>query len=214
MGIMNRNPILTLSDIVTENDETLNEIRRLMTVKGTEAALFYGGAGTGKSSLCKVIANELVGKGYEPDVEVINVSRHATRARLCDKIDGIGGFSSSNKLGKTVVILEELDGADRSTQNALKAVMDYPCLDKLFLATTNNLTDIIDPIRERFLEIPINQSTPDRWVSRALAVLKNEGVVINKKACQDFLDAHARNNSGRRIMRQLDKYAQNYHNTP
>ena len=213
MGIIERNPIVSFSDIVTENTQVERRIRRLMTKGGAMPTLFYGGAGTGKSSLCQVIANELVGKGYEPDVEVINVSEFPTRAALCKKIRGIGGFALSNNLGKTVVILEELDGAGKPSQNALKAVMDKESVDKLFLATTNNLPDIIVPIRSRFLRIKINQSPPNRWLSRALAVLRNEGVVISKQDCLKLLKAHAKGEDGREIMRELDDYAHSY-NTP
>lgn len=208
MDIFERNPVMTIDDVVFEAATLRLAVEKLMEPRGAKRTLFYGEAGTGKTTLCNIIAEHLVGEGHVPDIKIINVSRHCSKSALCDEIEQFRGFGALNSLGKAVVILEELDGAEPRAQLALKVLLEEQSEHKLFLATTNSLDGIIEPVRDRFKKVHIARPQPTKWITRAQSILQNEGVKITDEVCLQLLEDHAAGASGRAIMNLLDDFAQ------
>lgn len=208
MDIFERNPVMTIDDVAFENTNVQRHFVGLTKLSGAKRTLFWGEPGTGKTTLCDIMARQLVGDGYASDFKSINVSRHRTMAAICDEIESFSGFGALNPLGKAVVVLEELDGAEPKAQLALKVLIEEQAKDKLFLATTNNLTQIDEALRDRFTKMHIARPQPSQWISRAQSVLQNEGVKITDDVCLQLLEDHAPGASGRAIMNLLDDFAQ------
>lgn len=208
MDIFDRNPVQHLNEVVFADIYTKQLVLGKANPQNADNMLFYGPAGTGKSTLCRLIGRHLVGDGYGPDVFTINVSLHSSKTALCNAITTKTGFGGLNNLGKIVIILEELDGADKNAQKALKEVISQLSPNVLFLAASNNIEDIIEPVVDRFIPIKIDTAPPNMWCARAVQVLHNEGVEMLPEKVEVLLKSKANNISGRKIMRELDAFAQ------
>lgn len=208
MNIFERNPVESIKDIVFDSTAVRHRIESIAYVKKPNPTLFYGAAGVGKTSLCNVIAEELVGPGHKPDIKTINVPLFSSKAALCDQILSHNGFGIVSGIGKSIIILEELDGADLKAQLALKVLVEEQAKHKLFFATTNDLSLIIQPIRSRFDKILIKQADARHWLRRAQSILRNEGVNVPDKNCLKLLQDFGQGADGREIMHLLDRFAQ------
>lgn len=207
MDIFDRNPVEKLEDVVFSDHATQQTVMAKATINTASNMLFYGPEGTGKTTLCHLIGKQLVGKGYETDVFSINVSGCSSKSALCAAIVNKCGFGPMNHLGKIVIILEELDGANTRVQKALKDIFTKLNSSVLFLATTNDIQDIINPIVDRFLSVEIDVSPPNMWRERAVQVLLNEGVKLSLDQAEQLLIIEANGLSGRQIMHKLEAFA-------
>lgn len=111
--------------------------------------LYSSSAGTGKSSLAKILCNEL-----NVEYLYINASRTGIDILRTDieKFAHVKSlFSNKNK----VIILDEFCGSTPALQNALKADIERfkSCR---FIFTANHITRIIEPLRSRCQEFNFN----------------------------------------------------------
>lgn len=119
---------------------------------------FYGTAGTGKTSLAKILA-----KGHPTLYINLSLNRGIDVLR-----DDILRFCLSQSLdyeeGKLkYVILDEMNGGTRDFFMALKATTEDDRIYKntRFIATSNEINNIIGPIFSRFKFIPFNPRTSE-----------------------------------------------------
>lgn len=208
MNIFDRNPLMTHNDVVYESPELKQRVANLFGPVEPRPTLFWGKAGTGKTTLCNLLAAHLVGPGHASNIKMINVPLYPTKAALCDQIMNFRGFGKFNKLGKAIVVLEELDGAEPKAQLALKVLLEDQSEHQFFLATTNSLSNINEHLADRFTKLHMKRSEPIQWIRRAQSVLQNEGVQITDEICLKLLEGHAHGESGRVVMGLLDEYAQ------
>lgn len=115
----------------------------------TQNILMYGPAGSGKTTLTRILA-----KGY--DTLTINCSEERGIDTIREKIIG---FSSSISLlgGKEqikVIILEECDGMTNDAFDSLRAVIEKYASSVRFIGNCNNINKIPEPIQSRFNCIP------------------------------------------------------------
>lgn len=207
MTIFLRNTPKDFSELVFADTHVAQWLTRNMSVQSPPNVLLYGPAGTGKSATCRVIAHNLLGPDYCDDLKIINVSRITTKAALCDKIDNYNGFSLFSPLGKRIILLEELDGADVSAQLALKVVIEENEEHTLFLATTNALVGIIAPLTNRFKRLHFAIPTPEQWVGRVRTILRNEGIEMSEEGIYDLLTSQCDSTNARDVLRLLQDFA-------
>jgi len=206
MNIMEKHPIKSLNDIVFADANLKTRLQHVLATKQANPMLLYGEAGTGKSSICKVMAEGLVGLDHLPSINVINVSRISTRAKLIAEIEATTGFGVLNDFGKSIAVLEELDGATADTQKALKLTLEELAPNIHFFATTNCVSGIITPVRDRFEEIHVAPPNARLWLDRAQHVLRAEGIELTDDTCEELLVNHASNLTGRKMMYFLDNF--------
>ena len=106
--------------------------------------LFVGPAGTGKTSVAKIIINKL-------DAEYLFLNTSKKNERGIDVIDTrIEPFATkaSNKL--KIVFLDEIDSSTPDFQKALRNFMVEHSRTTRFIATCNYINKLIDPLISRF----------------------------------------------------------------
>ena len=104
--------------------------------------LFYGPAGTGKTTLAKLIVSNL-----DCDSLYINASDERGIETIRDKVSGFASVASIKPL--KVVILDESDFLTIQAQASLRNVIETFSRTTRFIFTCNFVERIIDPIQSR-----------------------------------------------------------------
>lgn len=208
MTFEKRNRPKSLADLVFADPAVKQAILDKSEPDTADNILLWGPGGTGKSATCQVLAETLVGPDYLSDINRINVSRYSTKAALCEQIEDKASYVTTNRLGRKVFILEELDGADKAAQDALKGILDDLQTVALFLATTNNIGGISGPIRSRFVELKLDYPSPQQWAARGTAILAKEAVKSTVSMTAHLLETEAANGTVRDMMRVLKVFAE------
>ena len=104
--------------------------------------IFYGPAGTGKTTLAKLIVNNL-----DCDYLYINASDERGIETIRDKVSGFASTASFKPL--KVVILDEADFLTIQAQASLRNVIETFSRTTRFIMTCNYVERIIDPLQSR-----------------------------------------------------------------
>ena len=126
--------------------------------------IFYGPAGTGKTTLAKLIT-----KNINCDYLYINASDERGIETIRDKVSGFASTMSFKPL--KVVILDEADFLTIQAQASLRNVIETFSKSTRFILTCNFVERIIDPLQSRcqvIKIIPPNKADIARHLSKVL----------------------------------------------
>ena len=161
----------TLVDIVLTNEERLY-FESLKSKEEIPNLLFAGNPGTGKTTLGKIIANDILDCQYL----YINASDENGIDTIRSKVIG---FASTKSLdGKLkLVLFDECDALTLDSQKALRNVIEEYSENTRFIFTCNYLFKIIPALQSR-CQI-FNLAPPlDGVLNRVVSILKNEGITV------------------------------------
>ena len=134
--------------------------------------LFSGSAGIGKTTLAKVLLNELGIEEY--DVLEINASRTNSVEDVRDKITN---FVQMIPFGPfKVVLLDEADYLSPNAQAALRGVMEEYHATSRFILTCNYPNRIIPALHSRCQGFHIEKVDQTEFTARVATILVEEGV--------------------------------------
>ena len=151
------------------NDHILEKVKIYIENDDVPHLLLYGVAGTGKTTLAKIITNQI-----DCDVMYINASDENSVDAVRDKIRG---FASSMGFRKwKVVILDESDYLTPNAQAALRNLMETFSKTTRFILTCNYVEKIIDPIQSRCQTFGITPPSKKEVAMRLKDILDGEGV--------------------------------------
>ena len=159
----------TLKDLVLseENREFFSKID-----EDTPHLFLYGNAGTGKTTLAKILVNDILKCQYL----YINASDENGVDTIRNKVTS---FSQTRSLDgkKKVIILDEFDGTTPEAQRILRNIMEEYSSTTRFILTANYINRVIEPIQSRCLLFNIIPKL-DQTVLRCLDILKKENIKI------------------------------------
>lgn len=124
------------------NEQVKDTIQKYLDQNDIQNFIFYGPAGTGKTTLAKLIV-----KNLDCDYLYINASDENGIDTIRDKVKGFASAASWN--GIKVVILDEADFITINGQAALRNVIETFSRSTRFILTCNFVERIIDPIQSR-----------------------------------------------------------------
>jgi len=147
--------------------------------------LLHGPAGTGKTTLAKILVNQLGIDDY--DFLQVNASRDNGVDFLKTKIEG---FVSTLPFGHLkIVLLDEADYLSPNAQGLLRGLMETYQAQARFILTCNLAYKIIPPLKSRCAELHINKTDQTEFTARAATVLVEEGVVFDLDTLDSYVKA-------------------------
>ena len=173
----------TIQDYVWQSEIQKQQVQTWIADKSIPHILFSGSAGVGKTTMAKVLINEL---GIESaDVLEINASRNNS---VDDVRNSVTNFSSTMPWGDfKVILMDEADYLSPNAQAALRGVMEQFHSVVRFILTCNYPNRIIPAIHSRCQSFPINTLDQTEFIVRLGQILDNEGVKFDVETLQVYV---------------------------
>jgi DNA polymerase III delta prime subunit len=124
------------------NQQLKDTIKSFIDKGDVPHLLFYGTAGTGKTTLAKAIT-----KNIQCDILYVNASDENSVDNVRNKIKGFASSAGFKKL--KVIILDEADFLSQEAQAALRNMMETYSLTTRFILTCNYVEKIISALVSR-----------------------------------------------------------------
>lgn len=176
----------TVNEYVFTDLNTKSQIEHWVRTKTIPHLLFHGSAGTGKTTLAKVLINEL---DIDPlDVMLANGSKEGRRIEWVDKLIS---FCQTMPFGEyKVVLIDEADYLNKdSVQPAMRNLMEEYSMNVRFILTCNYPNRIIAPLKSRCHEVHIEKTDLTEFTARAATVLVTENVEFDLDTLDNFVKA-------------------------
>ena len=175
----------TIDGYVFVDDTQRQQVEAWIRDKSIPNLLFSGSPGTGKTTLGKMLINELGVDEY--DVLYANGSKEGRKIEWVDKLIS---FCQTMPYGDfKVVFIDEADYLNpNSVQPAMRNLMEDYSHSVRFILTCNYPNKIIPPLHSRLQQLHILKTDHTEFTARAATVLVSEAVEFDI----DTLDSYVR----------------------
>jgi DNA polymerase III delta prime subunit len=177
----------TLDGYVYQNDFQKKQVVTWVKEQSIPHLLFSGSAGIGKTTLAKILLNEL--DISEHDILEINASRTNS---VDDVRDNIINFVQMIPFGSPfkVVLLDEADYLSPNAQAALRGVMEAYHTNARFILTCNYPNRIIPALHSRCQGFHFERPDQLEFFKRVEYVLLEEDITFNDEVLANFVAAY------------------------
>ncbi len=165
------------------NEVIKNKIADYLKQGSIQNLLFHGVAGTGKTTLAKLIT-----KNLNCSVLYINASDERGIDTIRDKIIPFA-FTKGFKAVK-IVILDEADYLTPQAQATLRNTIESCSKTTRFIFTCNYLERIISPLQSRCQTFEITPPSKGDVFDTLKNILSNEGIEANESIAMKVIDTH------------------------
>jgi replication factor C small subunit len=172
----------TLAEYV--GNETVKEtIQQYLDNNDIPHLLLYGKAGTGKTTLAKLIVNTI-----KCDSMIINASDENNVDTVRNKVKNFA--SSMGFAGFKIIILDEFDYMTPNAQAILRNLMETFSKHCRFILTCNYHEKIIDPIKSRCQTFAITPPTKKDVAIQVTRILDAEKITYDLKNVADIISSY------------------------
>ena len=174
----------SVGDYVFRDEAQKKQVESWVSSGAIPHLLFSGAPGVGKTTLAKILINELGIDQY--DVLEINASRENSVDTIRDKITG---FVQTMPFGEfKVVLLDEADYISPNGQAALRGVMETYASTARFILTCNYPNRVIPALHSRCQGFHIEKIDTNEFTARVAKVMLEESVKFEI----DILDSYVK----------------------
>jgi DNA polymerase III delta prime subunit len=170
-------------DTYIGNDALKAKVGRMIASNDVPHLLFSGPAGTGKTTLSKIIAGSVA-----CDKLYINASDENNVDTVRNKIKGFASTIGFEPL--KIIILDEADYITPQAQAALRNLMETFSATTRFILTCNFVERIIDPIISRTQQFHIEPPTKVDVAKHVATILKTEHIEYQPSDVKLLVDSH------------------------
>ena len=164
----------TKLDNYVGNENIKSVISKYLEQNDIQNFIFYGPAGTGKTTLAKLII-----KNLDCDYIYINASDERGIETIRDKVSSFASVASFKPL--KVVILDEADFLTIQAQASLRNIIETFSRTTRFIMTCNFVERIIDPLQSRCQVLKIVPPTKKDVAKHLNWILQEEMIMHNVK---------------------------------
>ena len=194
----------TIDEYVFHNETHKQHIMKMISEKEIPNLLLCGVQGSGKTTLAKILVNELeIDK--DMDLLYINGSDENGIDTIRDKIKN---FSYGYSLGKfKIVFIDEGDYLTPNSQSVLRALIEEVSDSCRFIITCNYINKIIPPIRSRFQDYTFKAPDKADVIEYAANILVSENIKFDIDLLLKLIDSAYPDI--RKIVYKLQQYSHN-----
>lgn len=164
------------------NDHLKQKVSDYLSSGDVPHLLFFGKAGTGKTTLAKLIVNSI-----NCDHIIINASDENNVDTVRNKVKGFASTVGFKDL--KVIILDEFDYMTPNAQAILRNLMETFSKHCRFILTCNYVEKVIDPIQSRCQTFQIVPPTKKDVAVQISQILGKEGVSFEPKDLVPIIDS-------------------------
>lgn len=167
-------------------DESLEkQIKQIIESRSATHLLFHGGPGTGKTTLAKILVNELGVNDY--DFLQINASRDNGVDFIRNTVEG---FVSTMPFGDfKIVLLDEADFISQNGQAILRGLMETYASSTRFFLTCNYKNRIIPALFSRCTTINIEKPEQVEFTARVATILLEENIEFDLETLDQYVES-------------------------
>ena len=164
------------------NEHLKEKVAGFLETSDIPHLLFFGKAGTGKTTLAKLIVNSI-----DCDHIIINASDENNVDTVRNKVKGF--CSTVGFKDMKIIILDEFDYMTPNAQALLRNLMETFSRHCRFILTCNYVEKVISPIRSRTQEFQIVPPTKKDVAVQISQILGNEEVTFEPKDLVPIIDS-------------------------
>ena len=165
------------------NDFIKSKVREYINIGSIQNLLFHGVAGTGKTTLAKLIA-----KNLNCDLLYINASDERGIDTIREKIIPFASSMSFNDI--KIVILDEADYITPTAQATLRHTIEACSSTTRFILTCNYLERIISPLQSRCQTFEITPPSKEVVTDLACRIMVDEYIMWETNDIIPIINTH------------------------
>ena len=177
---------LTLEQIISQ-DDIIQTLKKFLDKNSLTHLLFYGTAGTGKTTCAKAIANFLYGPHKTGNILELNASDERgidivkeQIKSFCQTLNSFSNFSINNNEKNSnffkLVVLDEADMMTTDAQSALRRIMEKYTNNVRFILICNQIHKIHPAVQSRCMRFRFRPIQNEKCLNRLKEICKEEKI--------------------------------------
>jgi len=160
-------------------DDIKNILKDMVKNRNIPHMIFYGGAGTGKTSTAIAICKQLYKSTYNDNVLELNASDERGIRVVREKIKTFAQKSADDDF--KIIILDEADAMTTDSQFALRRIIEKYSINTRFVLICNYINKIISPLLSRCSVFRFKTMEYSNITNILNDIMEKENITIDKK---------------------------------